>query len=223
MIRVLEAERIKFFNGEYIENNTIDNRILESQGIELYPNEIFVRYSDEYSDYFISPYERAISYKQGLVTLLQLQRTGKDKQYLSLNLYQNGRTKTITINRAIADVYCPNYWLNDKTTQAHHCDCNTHNNQLDNIVLLPKQLHEAIHKIKSIELLQNGTMQKITNPLDLIIISNGVLTLEDIILADKDKRRKPIKSKGGRTVFNIKGYQIAYKYSKPKGKTKKSK
>lgn len=91
-------------------------------------------------------------------------------------------------------------------------------NTWTNLVLLPATLHKALDKIKKLVLLKDGIIEY-TNPLDLVYDTG--LSLEDIILADKSKK-KPLKSDGKYTVFNVKGNLIGYQYY-PKKKQKKEK
>lgn len=79
-------------------------------------------------------------------------------------------------------------------------------------------LHAAIHKIKKIVLLEGGKIQEYKNPLDLVYDTG--LTLEEILLANKGKK-KPLKSEGGYTVYDIKGYLIGFQYYPQKDKRKK--
>ena len=66
-----------------------------------------------------------------------------------------------------------------------------------------------MHKIKKIVLLKDGKITEYKNPLDLVYETG--LTLEDILLANKGKK-KPIKSEGGYTVFDIKGNLVGFQY-----------
>ena len=126
----------------------------------------------------------------------------------------------------MAEVFCPNFWKGKKNLnlQAHHIDGNHFNNDYRNLILLPKKLHDELHKIKKLVLLKDGQIITYANVLDLVYDTG--LTLEEIILSRHDGRRKPYKS-SGYTVFNIKGHLIGYKYHpqkrKPKGKSKTKK
>ena len=71
--------------------------------------------------------------------------------------------------------------------------------------MLPTHLHTAIHKIKKMVLFKDGQIIEYKNPLDMVYDTG--LKLEDILLANKSKK-KPLKSQGGYTVFNVKGHLI---------------
>ena len=75
--------------------------------------------------------------------------------------------------------------------------------------MLPTNLHAAIHKIKDIVLLRDKAIKHYENPLDLV--ADTGLTLEEILLANKGKK-KPVRSDGGYTVFQIKGFLVGFQY-----------
>ena len=120
----------------------------------------------------------------------------------------DGNLTTFGAHRAVADIFCPNFWKKGKF-EAHHIDGNKMNNNYHNIILLPLHLHAAIHKIKKMVLFKDNQIIEYKNPLDLVYDTG--LKLEDILLANKSKK-KPLKSQGGYTVFNVKGYLIGFKY-----------
>ena len=66
-----------------------------------------------------------------------------------------------------------------------------------------------MHNFKKIVLLKDGKITEYKNPLDLVYETG--LKLEDILLANKGKK-KPIKSEGGYTVFDIKGNLVGFQY-----------
>ena len=67
-------------------------------------------------------------------------------------------------------------------------------------------------------LLADGQIREYRNPLDLV--RDTGLTLEDILLANKGKK-KPVKSRGKFTVFDIKGHLIGFQYYPEKDQKKK--
>lgn len=208
------------WNYEYIIQNQLADEVLESAEIEkLEPSEIFVEHPQA-QGYYVSQFGRVVSLKRKKAVLLGAFIGGQsDRQYLYYG-FSDRDTKTIGMHRAVADVFCPNFWKGADRLEAHHIDGNKLNNHYRNLILLPPILHAAIHKIKKIVLLKDGVMTEYKNPLDLVYETG--LKLEDILLANKGKK-KPIKSEGGYTVFNIKGNLIGFQYyPQSRGKKKNS-
>lgn len=207
------------WNYDYIIQNRLSDEILESAGIEkLEPKEIFVEYP-EMQGYYVSQFGRVVSLKRNSVTLLGAFIGGQsDRQYLYYKFSEFGEPKTIGVHRAVADVFCPNFWKGADRLEAHHIDGNKMNNHYKNLILLTTILHAAIHKIKKIVLLKDGKITEYKNPLDLVYDTG--LKLEDILLANKGKK-KPIKSEGDYTVFDIKGNLVGFQYYPQKRKKKK--
>lgn len=208
------------WNYEYIIQNQLSDEVLESAEIEkLEPTEIFVEHPQA-QGYYVSQFGRVVSLKRKKAVLLGAFIGGQsDRQYLYYG-FSDRDTKTIGMHRAVADVFCPNFWKGADRLEAHHLDGNKLNNYYRNLILLPPILHAAIHKIKKIVLLKDGVMTEYKNPLDLVYETG--LKLEDILLANKGKK-KPIKSEGGYTVFNIKGNLIGFQYyPQSRGKKKNS-
>lgn len=208
------------WNYEYIIQNQLSDEVLESAEIEkLEPTEIFVEHPQA-QGYYVSQFGRVVSLKRKKAVLLGAFIGGQsDRQYLYYG-FSDRDTKTIGMHRAVADVFCPNFWKGADRLEAHHLDGNKLNNYYRNLILLPPILHAAIHKIKKIVLLKDGIMTEYKNPLDLVYETG--LKLEDILLANKGKK-KPIKSEGGYTVFNIKGNLIGFQYyPQSRGKKKNS-
>ena len=209
------------WNQEHIIQHRLADEVLEEAKIEkLEPSETFVEHPSHES-YYVSQYGRAVSLKRKKIALLGAFIGGQsDRQYLYYGFSNNGETKTIGMHRAVADVFCPNFWKNTERLEAHHLDGNKLNNGYRNLILLTPTLHAAIHKIKKIVLLEGGKIKEYKNPLDLVYETG--LRLEDILLANKGKK-KPVKSEGGYTVYNIKGYLIGFQYYPQKGKKKATK
>lgn len=212
------------WNIEWIISHTLDENRLEKAGIsKLHSDEIFVQYP-KYKDYFVSQYGRIISTKFGKIRLLKVYLVGEENnRYLGFT-FSDGDTKiSIGVHRAVAEVFCPNFWRskNQKklNLQAHHIDGNHYNNDYRNLILIPKKLHDELHKIKKIVLFKDGQIITYMNVLDLVLESG--LTLEDIILARYDGRRKKQKATGGYTVYNVKGWLIGYKFRPQRKKRKK--
>lgn len=198
------------WNLEYIAIHRLADSVLASAGIEkLDDTEIFVEHP-EYESYYISQYGRAISLKRNTVKLLGAFMGGQpDRRYWYYGFAANGNSHTISMNRAVADVFCPNFWGNAKRLEAHHINGNKLDNDYRNLILLTPKLHGAIHNIKKIILLKDGMIKEYPNPLDLVYDTG--LTLEDILLANKSKK-KPLKSEGKYTIFEIKGHLIGFQY-----------
>lgn len=211
MENIINNHSTKFtWNYNYIAINTLSDEILEKSGIEkINPEEIFVKHP-VYWRYYVSQYGRAISMKWGKVSLLKAHIGGQpDRQYLYYGFYRGGENHTIGMHRAVADVFCPNFWDESVRLEAHHIDGNKFNNYYRNLILLPTRLHAAIHGIKKMVLLKDGVLLQYSNPLDLL--EETGLTLEEILFANKGKK-KPLKSTGGYTVFDIKGHLIGFQY-----------
>lgn len=209
------------WNTEYIIAHALDEDIIKRAGIKkLDESEIFVQHP-KYKDYYCSQYGRIISIKGDRVKLLGANIGGQpDRQYLYYTFSMHGYPTTIGAHRAVADIFCPNFWKSGRKKikfEAHHIDGNRMNNNYHNIILLPLHLHTAIHKIKKMVLFKDGQIIEYKNPLDLMYDTG--LKLEDILLVNKSKK-KPLKSQGGYTVFNVKGHLIGFKYY-PESRKKK--
>ena len=204
------------WNNDWIIQHKLDDEVLEEIGIEkLDKNEIFVEHP-EYRDYYISQYGQAISLKRNAPNLLGSFIGGQpDRRYLYYGFAKDGEKKTIGMHRAVADIFCPNFWKNATRLEAHHLDGNKLNNDYRNLILLTPILHGAIHKIKKIVWLKDGKIVEYKNPLDLVYDTG--LKLEDVLLANKGKK-KPLKSEGGYTVYDIKGHLIGFQYYPQKEK-----
>lgn len=197
------------WNQEHIIQYRLADEVLTEAEIEkLEPSEIFIEHPT-YKGYYVSQYGRVVSLKRKKTVLLGAFVGGQpDRQYLYYK-FSDKETKTIGMHRAVADVFCPNFWKNTDRLEAHHLDGNKLNNDYKNLILLTPILHGAIHKIKKIVLLEDGKIKEYKNPLDLVYETG--LKLEDILLANKGKK-KPLKSEGGYTVFDIKGNLIGFQY-----------
>lgn len=215
------------WNKEYILSHKLDEEVvqeainnkLEDEGlnIELEADEVFIEHP-RYKGYYVSQYGRVISLKCLKPKLLSANLGGAGtRQYYYYGLMRPDKSKpdTKSGNRLVADVFCPNFWM-DKSYKfdAHHINKIKTDNTWTNLVLIPVPLHKALDRIKKIVLLQDGIIEY-SNPLDLVYDTG--LTLEDIILADGKK--KPLKSDGKYSVFNVKGNLIGYQYY-PKKKEK---
>jgi hypothetical protein len=207
------------WNIDHIIQHRLSDEVLEQGNIEkLDDTEIFVEHPD-HKDYYVSQYGRVVSLKRKSATLLGAFIGGQsDRQYLYYG-FINGDKQTIGGHRAVADVFCPNFWKSESRLEAHHIDGNKLNNDYRNLILLTPALHGAIHKIKKIVMLKDGKIIEYKNPLDLVFDTG--LKLEEILLANKGKK-KPIKSEGSYTVFDIKGNLIGFEYYPTKAKRKKA-
>ena len=209
------------FNIEYIKEHTLDSEIVKDalSRSEYIPSdtEIFVEHPYR-KEYYGSQYGAVISLKRKTPELLAAFPGGQpDRQYLYYTFSMKGYPTTIGAHRAVADIFCPNFWKKGKF-EAHHIDGNKMNNNYHNIILLPTHLHAAIHKIKKMVLFKDNQIIEYKNPLDMVYDTG--LKLEDILLANKGKK-KPLKSQGGYTVFNVKGHLIGFKYY-PEARKKKN-
>lgn len=103
------------WNIEWIIAHKLDENLLEKSDIpKLHNDEIFVEHP-EYPEYFVSQYGRIVSLKWGKVTLIKRNVVGpKENQYLGCTLSENGIKISITVHRAVADVFCPNFWKRKK-------------------------------------------------------------------------------------------------------------
>lgn len=212
--------RFKWNQEHIIQHRLADEVLTEAEIEKLEPSEIFVEHP-AHEGYYVSQYGRVVSLKRKKAVLLGAFIGGQsDRQYLYYGFINDGDKQTIGMHRAVADVFCPNFWKNTDRLEAHHLDGNKLNNDYRNLILLTPVLHGAIHKIKKIVLLEDGKIKEYKNPLDLVYETG--LTLEDILLANKGKK-KPIKSEGGYTVFDIKGNLIGFQYYPQKSKKKATK
>lgn len=206
------------WNKEHILQHTLDEKVLEDAGIEkLDDAEVFIEHPIS-KKYYVSQYGRIITLKRAEVKLLGLLIGGQsDRQYLYCTFSDKGEPRTIGAHRAVAEVFCPNFWGKGAKLEAHHLDGDKMNNNYWNLILLPTNLHAAIHKIKKIVLLEDGRITEYKNPLDLV--HDTGLKLEDILLANQGKK-KPIRSDSKYTVFNVKGHLIGFQYYPNKNKKK---
>lgn len=195
------------WNLEYVLSHKMSEQTLKAAGIKkISPEEIFVQHP-VYKDYYVSQWGRAISKKHKKVKLLGANIGGQpDRQYLYYG-FSDGVTHTISANRAVADVFCPNFWSDDVRLEAHHLDGNRMNNDHQNLILLPVKLHNAIHKIKKIVMLNSDELIEYKNPLDLVYDTG--LTLEQILLANEGKN-KPVSYQRDYAVYSIDGYLIGF-------------
>ena len=210
------------FNIDYIKEHTLDSEIVKDalSRSEYIPcdDEIFIEHPYR-KDYYGSQYGAVISLKGKQPKLLAAFIGGQpDRRYYYYGLPNGELPPTIGMHRVVADIFCPNDWEENIELVAHHCDGDKFNNKWWNLVLLPTKLHGAIHKIKKMKLLANGKMIECRNPLEIVAITG--LTLEEILLV-KDSKKKPLKSEGGYTVFNIKGNIIAYQFYPENSRKKK--
>lgn len=61
---------------------------------------------------------------------LQKKTTMKSSQYYQTVLYKNGKAKTVTVHRLVAEAFIPNP---DNLPQVNHIDHNPLNNKVDNL------------------------------------------------------------------------------------------
>lgn len=205
------------YNLSYIKNNAISKEKLKESKIDLVANdEIFVRHP-EWNDYYISQYGRAVSIKNNKCNLLNLIPGGGGYYYYKFVEIPNKNPTSISAHRAVADVFCPNFWQNKNKNQlqAHHFDHSKINNYYKNLILLPTNLHNVLNRVKDMVYLYNGRFEKKT-PYEIMDITG--LTLDEIVLSSKGK---PIKSQGKYSVFEIKGHLIGFCFIKKQNKRKK--
>lgn len=210
------------WNREYLLTHRLDSESLEESGVKLLePDEIFVEVPG-YPGYYISQYGQAVSLRRHTPYLLGAFIGGQsDRRYLYYGFStKTGDKDTVSVHHAVAATFCPNFWGEGKRLEAHHLDGDKLHNEVSNLILLPTNLHAAIHKIKDIVLLRDKAIKHYENPLDLV--ADTGLTLEEILLANKGKK-KPVRSDGGYTVFQIKGYLVGFQYHpESRGKNKKN-
>lgn len=137
----------------YISYRALDENLLEKADIsKLHNDEIFVQHPN-YVDYFVSQYGRVISRKYGRVTLLKPYIIGpKNNQYLGYS-FSSGEVESISVHRAVAEVFCPNFWRskNQKklNLQAHHIDGNHYNNDYQNVDISEEIIDRSLDQISS--------------------------------------------------------------------------
>lgn len=215
-----------YLNLDYINKHKLSEKKLKDNGIELQkPDEIFVQYP-RWNDYYGSNYGRLLSLKGEEIRICTPYPTGAKTEKGQYNSYKlckvvrgNIKTLEITAHRLIADIFLPNFWkwMDRNQLQAHHLDHSRTNNQIDNLMLLPSNLHAYMNRIKATALFKNGRFFTI-NPYE-IMESTG-LSLEQII-GITNKKNKPLKSSGKWTVFEVEGVLIGFQFTKKSKKSKK--
>lgn len=217
------------WNTEYIEEHTLDNKIISDAGIKLTAeDEIFVEHQD-FERYYISQYGRVLSAKRKTLKLLtQFAQGPKDRPYPAVSLTKDGGKRNFNVSRAVADIFCPNFWSRFKRMpnvvdlnkiEAHHCDKDPYNNNYLNLILLPQYLHHVAHTIESYALLEGTELYECINPLRIVGKTN--LYPDEII--DAGWNQKGELKENGYTMYNVEGYWIGLKYRKQAEKTKRGK
>lgn len=202
------------YNQEYIRKNILSEKKINEAEIDLVSDdEVFVRHP-QWSDYFISQYGRAISVKKDSCRLLGLVPGGGGYYYFKFCELPFQKPTSISVQRAVADIYCPNFWQDyDKNKlQAHHYDHNKINNYYRNLILLPTSLHFVMNKTKKMAYFSNSKFREM-NPYQIMEETN--LTLNEIILSSK---KKPLKSQGKWSIFEEQGYLIGFQFKSDKKK-----
>ncbi|MCD8018700.1 MAG: hypothetical protein LUF92_03690 [Clostridiales bacterium] len=202
------------YNVEYIYNHKLSDKKIGKAGIELLAvDEVFVQYP-KWRDYYVSNYGRCVSIK------------GKNKRLRIAKPYQNGdgylayqfskfvhrkqKTKSITVHRAVATIFCPNYWNKDTKLEAHHLDHSKDNNYYKNLILLPKSLHTVMNGVLNTAIFQDGDLRKM-NPLD--IADKTGLTIDDIIGVAKGRKWTADFYKLGYGCFSVDCYIIGFEFN----------
>ena len=74
---------------------------------------------------------RALAFNNGnKVRLLKPSKTGKDRKYLTVSLYNNGVRKHFKVHRLVAEAFLVN---TDNKPQVNHINGNTFDNSLENL------------------------------------------------------------------------------------------
>jgi len=211
-----DIPRLFDFNVDYIRKHRLSKAKLKRAGIKLIASdEIFVQYP-RWTTYYGSNYGRMVSLKYGKVKLLKASPCGAEGEerytgYMMCKVVRGEQiTRTITCHRLVADIFLPNYWKHLRRNQlsAHHLDHSRDNNHWKNIILLPIKYHNLMARVKKIGLFRDKKF-RVMNPYD-IMLETG-LTLEEIIGAiDK----KPLRSDGRWTIFEVKGNIIGFLFYK---------
>ena len=199
-MKIEEVKERFNYNTEYIyehQLNTEADRVAE--------DEIFIMHP-EWNDYYISQYGRAISVKSSEYKLLCLTPGGGGYYYFKF-CKPTMSDFTISAQRAVVDVFCPNFWQDrDRNKlQAHHLDRNRVNNYYKNLILLPGNLHWIMNRIDDIVLFYDGAFRSMT-PYEIMEATR--LTLNDIIMS---AREQPISNNGKYTIHEVGGYLIGFK------------
>ena len=206
------------YNEEYIYKNQLDTEDIVADEIEvLRADEVFVKHP-EWNDYYISQYGRAVSYKGDSYRLLSMNLGGGGYYYYKFSELPHNEPTTIGVHRAVADIFCPNFWQdkNRNQLQAHHLDHNIINNYFKNICLLPSNLHTVMNRTKKLVYFHDNTFEEMT-PYEIMEETN--LSLNEIILATKNN--KPEKASGKYSVYQVKGHLIGFQFYPKKNNKKK--
>ena len=212
------------YNTDYILNNLIPEKTLEDLRrretfVLVAFDEIFVRYPS-CPDYYVSSYGRCISIRRGYPHLKKEPADGSG--HVVYKFYKKGSLRELNISaqRAVADIYLPNFWTNLTRGQleAHHLRFTPGLNCWRDLFLCPIWIHHVMNEIAEMKLLHDGDMIHAW-PLDIYEITG--ISIDDIIKAIKRER---IGTSGKFTLYSLGDYTIAVKYrKKPKKQRYKGK
>ena len=134
--KTLSEDRIREtfnYNTDYIISNLIPEQTLEElkhrdpSFVLVAFDEIFVRYPS-CPDYYVSSYGRCISVRRGYPHLKKEPADGSG--HIIYKFYEENSSNELNISaqRAVADIYLPNFWpnLTRRQLETHHLDPGGH-------------------------------------------------------------------------------------------------
>ena len=226
--KTLSEDRIREtfrYNTDYILNNLIPEKTLEDlrrreNFVLVAFDEIFVKYPT-CPDYYVSSYGRCISIRRGDPHLKKEPADGSG--HVVYKFYKKGSQRELNISaqRAVADIFLPNFWTNltRRQLETHHLYFTPGLNRWKDLFLCPIWIHKVMNEIADMKLLKDGDMIHAW-PLDIYEMTG--VSIDEIIKAISKKER--IGTSGKFTLYSLGDYTIAVKYrKKPKKQRYKGK
>ena len=215
--KTLSEDRIREtfrYNTEYIISNLIPEKTLnklkhrDPSFVLVAFDEIFVKYPT-CPDYYVSSYGRCISIRRGYPHLKKEPADGSGHVVYKFYKKSSLRELNISAQRAVADIYLPNFWTNLTRGQleAHHLYFTPGINCYRDLFLCPVWIHRVMNEITEMRLLHDGDM--ITAwPLDIYEMTG--ISIDHII--DPIRKNKRIGTSGKYALFALGDYTLAVKF-----------
>ena len=217
--KTLDNENIRKifkYNTDYILNNLIPESVLDDlkhrdpSFVLVAFDEIFVKYPT-CPDYYVSSYGRCISIRRGYPHLKKEPADGSGHVVYKFYKKDSLRELNISAQRAVADIFLPNFWPNLTRGQleTHHLYFTPGINRWKDLFLCPIWIHKVMNEIADMKLLKDGDMIHAW-PLDIYEMTG--VSIDEIIKAISKKKR--IGTSGKFTLYSLGDYTIAVKYRK---------